>query len=114
MLALTMDPHASRQLQRVGDIGQLREAAMLSLGRLHWKFARRGGDANRCAARTYAVEAIRKLARRAAAEREQKVAIADLINGFPMQDGRLVYGLKETTESVPAILERIENKLVPR
>jgi hypothetical protein len=114
MLALTMDPHARRQLQRVGDIGQLREAAMLRLGRMHWKFARRGDDANRFPAPTSDVEEIRKLARRAAADREQKVAIADLINGFPMQDGRLVYGLKETTESVPAILERIENKLVPR
>jgi hypothetical protein len=114
MLALTMDPHARRQLQRVGDIGQLREAAMLRLGRMHWKFARRGDDANRFPAPTSDVEEIRKLARRAAADREQKVAIADLIAGFPMQDGRLVYGLKETTESVPAILERIENKLVPR
>jgi hypothetical protein len=114
MLALTMDPHARRQLQRVGDIGQLREAAMLRLGRMHWKFAMRGDDASRFPAPTSDVEEIRKLARRAAADREQKVAIADLINGFPMQDGRLVYGLKETTESVPAILERIENKLVPR
>ena len=114
MLALTMDPHARRQLQRVGDIGQLREAAMLRLGRTHWKFAKRGDEPSRFPSPTSDLEEIRKLARGAAADREQKVAIADLVNAFPTKDGRLVYGLKETIESVPAILERIESKLVPR
>ncbi|MGH6825389.1 Clp protease N-terminal domain-containing protein [Methyloceanibacter sp.] len=39
MLALTMDPSARRLLERVGDITQLREAAMQRLGRMHGRFA---------------------------------------------------------------------------
>lgn len=114
MLALTMDQQARRQLQRVGDIGQLREAAMLRLAKMHWKFARRADQMALFPSPTSDLEEIRKAARRAAADRDQKVAINDLVNAFPMKDGRLVYGLRESSESIPAILERIENKLVPR
>jgi hypothetical protein len=114
MLALTMEQQARRLLQRVGDVGQLREAAMLRLGKMHWKFARRTDQTSIFPSPTSDLEELRKTARRAAQDRDQKVAINDLVNAFPMKDGRLIYGLKETSESIPAILERIENKLVPR
>jgi hypothetical protein len=114
MLALTMDQQARRQLQRVGDVGQLREAAMLRLGKMHWKFARRVDQTSIFPSPTSDLEELRKTARRAAQDRDQKVTVNDLVNAYPMKDGRLVYGLKETSESIPAILERIENKLVPR
>jgi hypothetical protein len=114
MLALTMEQQARRLLQRVGDVGQLREAAMLRLGKMHWKFARRANEASIFPSPTSDLDELRKTARRAAQDRDQKIAINDLVNAFPMKDGRLVYGLKETSESIPAILERIENKLVPR
>src|SRR5262245_51058392 len=113
MLALTMDPHARKLLQRVADVGPLRETAMARLGRMHWKFARRADHRDRFPAPTSDLDEIRKAARTAAADREQRVSINDLVNAFPTKDGRLVYGPKETTESVPVILERIESKLVP-
>jgi hypothetical protein len=114
MLALTMDQQARKLLQRVGDIGQLREAAMIKLGKMHWKFARRPDRMDRFPSPTSDLEELRKMARHAAADRDQRVAINDLVNAFPTKDGRLVYGLRETAESVPAILERIESRLVPR
>ena len=77
MLALTMDPSARRLMERVGDIVQLREAASsgsegcaaVSHGRL---FPSQTSD----------LVDIRKTAREAASEREQLVAISDLINAF--------------------------------
>jgi hypothetical protein len=45
MLALTMDPNARRHLERVGDVAELRETAMLRLGKMNWRFAK-GADAD--------------------------------------------------------------------
>ncbi|MGH6825390.1 hypothetical protein [Methyloceanibacter sp.] len=56
---------------------------------------------------------IRKTAREAASERDQLVAISDLINAFPKADGRLTYGSGDGSKAV-ALMERIEQGLVPR
>ncbi len=114
MLALTMDQHARKLLQRLADVGLLREAAMIRLGKMHWKFARRPDQPHLLPSATSDLDEIHKAARNSAAERDQRIAVNDLVNAFPTKDGRIVYGLKETTDSVPAILERIESKLVPR
>ena len=78
MLALTMDPNARRLLERAGDIVQLREAAMQRLGRMHSRFST--GDS--FPSQTSDLVDIRKTAREAASEREQLVAISDLIMPF--------------------------------
>ena len=51
-------------------------------------------------------------ARKAAAEREQLIAISDLINAFPKLNGRLAYGSAEASPS--AVIDSIKNGLVPR
>jgi hypothetical protein len=56
---------------------------------------------------------IRRAAREAASEREQLVAISDLINAFPRADGRLTYGTGDGSKAV-VLMERIEQGLVPR
>jgi len=56
---------------------------------------------------------IRKAAREAASEREQLVAISDLINAFPKANGRLTYGSGDGSKAV-VLMERIEQGLVPR
>ncbi len=115
MLALTLDPTARRHLERVGDVALLREAAMLRLGKTNWKYARGASvDANGDPSPTADFDEIRKVARDAAAERDQKVAISDLINGFQTESERLTYGRRDLAEAVPAVLDRIENGLVPR
>ncbi|HVQ10486.1 MAG TPA: Clp protease N-terminal domain-containing protein, partial [Methyloceanibacter sp.] len=85
MLALTMDPNARRLIERIGDIVQLREAAMQRLGKMHSRFST--GDS--FPSQTSDLVDIRKTAREAASEREQLVAISDLINAFPQANGRL-------------------------
>jgi hypothetical protein len=108
MLALTMDPNARRLLDRVGDIVQLREAAMQRLGRMHSRFA----TAESLPLQTSDLLDIRKAAREAASERDQLVAISDLINAFPQANGRLTYGSGDGKAVV--LMERIEQGLVPR
>jgi hypothetical protein len=80
MLALTLDASARRLLDRVGDVTQLREAAMRRLGKMHSQFSI--GDPSQ----TADLADIRKIAREAAAEREQLVAISDLVNAFPREE----------------------------
>jgi hypothetical protein len=109
MLALTMDPNARRLLERAGDIVQLREAAMQRLGRMHSRFST--GDS--FPSQTSDLVDIRKTAREAASEREQLVAISDLINAFPKANGRLTYGSGDGSKAV-TLMERIEQGLVPR
>jgi hypothetical protein len=109
MLALTMDPNARRLLERGGDIVQLREAAMQRLGRMHSRFST--GDS--FPSQTSDLVDIRKTAREAASEREQLVAISDLINAFPKANGRLTYGSGDGSKAV-TLMERIEQGLVPR
>ena len=109
MLALTMDPSARRLLERVGDITQLREAAMQRLGRMHSRFA----TGEPLPSQTSDLMDIRKAAREAASEREQLVAISDLINAFPQANGRLTYGSGDGSKAV-VLMERIEQGLVPR
>ena len=109
MLALTMDPSARRLLERVGDITQLRDAAMQRLGRMHSRFA----TGESLPSQTSDLMDIRKAAREAASEREQLVAISDLINAFPQANGRLTYGSGDGSKAV-VLMERIEQGLVPR
>ena len=109
MLALAMDPSARRLLERVGDLVQLREAATQRLGRMHSRFTT--GDSFPW--QTSDLVDIRKAAREAASEREQLVAISDLINAFPKANGRLTYGSGDGAKAV-VLMERIEQGLVPR
>jgi hypothetical protein len=109
MLALTMDPNARRLLERAGDVAQLREAATQRLGKMHSRFA----TSDRLPSQTADLVDIRKAARDAASERDQLVAISDLINAFPKTDGRLMYGSGDGSKAV-TLMERIEQGLVPR
>lgn len=113
MLALTMDQNARKLLERAGDINALRETAMKQLGEMHWKFARPAGQETHFPAQTLDLEDVRKLARQGAAEREQRVAISDLINAFPREEGKLLYA-EQSRDTLPAVIERIENALMPR
>jgi hypothetical protein len=106
MLALTMDESGRRLLNRLGDIERLRKVAMGRLGRMHARYA--AGDPSQ----TSDLAEIRRTARAAAAEREQLVAISDLVNAFPKEGGRLLYGAPTTTRT-NALVERIEKGLVP-
>jgi ATP-dependent Clp protease ATP-binding subunit ClpA len=111
MLALTMDPNARRLLERVGDVVQLREAATQRLGRMNSRFSRTSGE--QALSPTSDLADIGKKARETAAEREQLVAISDLINAFPKANGRLTYVSGEDSRAV-ALIESIEKGLVPR
>ena len=113
MLALTMDQNARKLLERAGSINDLRETAMQRLGAMNWKFSRPSGPDIHFPAQTSDLESVRKLALQAASEREQRVAISDLINAFPREDGRLAYGIREEFD-VPTAIERIESGLMPR
>lgn len=77
---------------------------MRRLGKMHSRYT--AGDP----AQTSDLEDIRKAARAAAAEREQLVAIIDLVNAFPKENGRLTYASK----AEPRWEETIERGLVPR
>ncbi len=109
MLALTMDQNARRVLERVGDVTQLREAAMQRLG--HFGSAKDSSDPS--SNPTSDLADIAKAAREAANEREQSVAISDLINAFPKLNGRLTYGSGDGLQAV-ALMEKIEKGLIPR
>ena len=113
MLALTMDQNARKLLERAGDINALRETAMQQLGKMNWKFARPSGRERNMPMQTSDLEDIHKIALHAAAEREQRVAISDLINAFPHEQGQLAYGAREELD-VPAVIERIESGIAPR
>jgi hypothetical protein len=110
MLALTLDQTARRLLERVGDVAQLREAAMQNLGRNHTKSSRDIGD--QPLPPSSDLDDLAKAARQAAAEREQAIAISDLINAFPKANGRLTYGGGDNpgTEAViGSIVPRVED-----
>ena len=108
MLALTMDPNARRLIERIGDIVQLREAAMQRLGRCtavspratpsrhrhrtSWTFARQRGRPRRSAS--------------------SWSPISDLINAFPQANGRLTYGAGDGSKAI-TLMEKIEQGLVP-
>jgi ATP-dependent Clp protease ATP-binding subunit ClpA len=66
MIALTMDPNARRQLERVGDVMQLREAAMQWLGKMHSRYS----TSESFPSQTSDLKDIRTAARQAAAARE--------------------------------------------
>jgi hypothetical protein len=112
MLALTMDPNARRLLERLGDVVQLRESAMQRLGRMHSRFSRNVDEESQSP--TSDLVDIAKKAREAAAEREQLVAVSDLINAFPKANGGLTYGSGESSSKAIALLETIEQSIVPR
>jgi hypothetical protein len=112
MLALTMDPNARRLLERLGDVVQLRESAMQRLGRMHSRFSRNVDEESQSP--TSDLVDIAKKAREAAAEREQLVAVSDLINAFPKANGGLTYGSAESSSKAIALLETIEQRIVPR
>jgi hypothetical protein len=107
MLALTMDQNARRLLSRVGDIAQLRETATRRLEKFHNRYA--SGEP----AQSADLVDIRNAARNAAAERDQFVAVSDLVNAFPNENGRLVYGTSDDSRAL-ALMEKIESGLVPR
>lgn len=111
MLALTLDQSARRLLERVGNIAQLRDAAMRRLGKNHTKSSRDIGD--QPLPPTSDLDDLAKAARQAAAEREQSIATSDLINAFPKVDGRLTYAAGESAGTV-AVIDTIEKGLVPR
>jgi len=111
MLALTMDPNARRLLERVGDVTQLRESAMQRLGKIHSRFSQ--DIAERSTSPTSDLVDIAKMAREAAAERDQSVAISDLINAFSKANGRLTYGSGDGSQPT-ALMTKIEQGLVPR
>ncbi|HXG79328.1 MAG TPA: Clp protease N-terminal domain-containing protein [Methyloceanibacter sp.] len=108
MLALTMDPGARRQLERVGDVDQLRAFAMRRLGKNYNK----SDSADQMPVPTSDLADIGKKAREAAAEREQLVSISDLIGAFPKENGRLTYGAGESSRAV-AVMETIETRVIP-
>src|SRR5262245_8238034 len=110
MLALTMDQNARRLIERVGEVAQLHEAAMQKLGKNYTKSSRDVG--NQPLPPTSDLADLAKAAREAAAEREQLIAINDLINAFPRANGRLVYGTSEVSSS--AVIDSIKNVLVPK
>jgi len=111
MLALAMDPNARRHLERVGDVVQLREVAMERLGR---NYTRTSADTSESSpAPTSDLADIGKRAREAAAEREQPVAVSDLINAFPKENGRLTYTVGGGEQAL-VLMEKIERGLVPR
>jgi hypothetical protein len=56
---------------------------------------------------------VQKTARQAADERDQRIAVSDLIAAFPQQDGQLSYGQKAIADTIPAVIERIEHGLLP-
>ena len=111
MLALTMDPNARRLLERVGDINQLREAAMRRVSKMHSRLSRSADD--QPLSPTSDLSDIAKRAREMAAEREQSVAISDLVAAFPRADGRLSYGSTDSSQAM-ALMVKIEQGLVPR
>jgi hypothetical protein len=82
---------------------------MQRLGRMHSRFA----TGESLPSQTSDLMDIRKAAREAASEREQLVAISDLINAFPQANGRLTYGSGDGSKAV-VLMERIEQSLVPR
>ena len=86
MLALTMDRKRATVAQSGRRHRRLREAAMRRLGTDARPIA--AGDPSQ----TSDLADIRKAARAAAAEREQLVAISDLVNAFPRENDRLTYG----------------------
>jgi hypothetical protein len=109
MIALTMDPNARRQLERVGDVTQLREAAMQRLGKMHSRYS----TGESFPSQTADLKDVRDAARQAAAEREQLVAINDLINAFSKANGRLTYGAGDGSQAL-TLMGKIEQGLVPR
>jgi hypothetical protein len=111
MLALTMDSNARRQLERVGDVVQLREIAMERLGRNYTRSSARTSELSPVP--TSDLADIGKRAREAAAEREQLVAISDLIAALPKDNGRLSYTGGAGMQAL-ALMAKIEQGLVPR
>jgi hypothetical protein len=107
MLALTLDPRARRLLEHVGDVIELRDTAMKRLGAMHTKYS--SGEP----AQTSDLAHIRQAAREAAAEREQLVAISDLVNAFPKANGRLTYASGGDAKT-RALIDKIESGLIPR
>jgi hypothetical protein len=107
MLALTLDSGGRRLLERVGDVTQLRDTAMKRLGAMHARYS--SGEP----AQTADLADLRQAAREAAAEREQLVAISDLVNAFPKADGRLTYASGGDAKA-RALIDKIENGLIPR
>lgn len=112
MLALTMDPNARRLLERLGDVVQLRESAMQRLGTMHCRSSRNVDEGSQSP--TSDLVDIAKKAREAAAERGQLVAVSDLINAFPKANQSLTYGTSEGSSKAIALLETIEQTIVPR
>jgi Clp amino terminal domain, pathogenicity island component len=111
MLALTMDQSARRLLERVADVAKLREIAMQRLGKNYTRSSRDVSE--QPLPPTSDLADLGKAARAAAAEREQLIAISDLISAFPKRDGRLTYGSDENSRA-SAVIESIEKGLVPR
>lgn len=111
MLALTMDENARRQLERVGELVQLREVAMERLGRNYTRSSTHSSDLSPVP--TSDLADIGTRAREAAAERDQLVSISDLISAFPKENGRLTYAARAGTQAL-ALMEKIEQGLVPR
>jgi hypothetical protein len=110
MLALIMEPAARRLLERVSDVSQLRETAMRRLG--HYGSARNAGEQSSTTP-TADLADIAKKARDAANEREQSVAVSDLVYAFPQVNGRLTYAAGEGDQAM-SVLARIETGLVPK
>jgi hypothetical protein len=110
MLALTMDASARRLLERIADVAQVRETAMQKLGKNYTRSSRDVGE--QTLPPTSDLADLGKAAREAAAEREQLIAISDLINSFPKVNGRLAYGNGEVSPT--AVIESIKNGLVPK
>ena len=104
MLALTMDPSARRLLERVADIGQLRDTAMQRLGKNYTRSSRDVGE--QPLPPTSDLADLGKAAREAAAEREQLIAISDLINAFPRVNGRMTYGSTEVSPTAVIELDK--------
>jgi hypothetical protein len=110
MLALTMDPSARRLLERVADIGQLRDTAMQRLGKNYTRSSRDVGE--QLLPPTSDLADLGKVAREAAAEREQLIAVSDLINAFPKANGRMTYGITEVSPT--EVIDSLKNGLVPK
>jgi hypothetical protein len=117
MLALTLDQTARKTLESVGDIRKLRESAARILGETNWKFLKDHIDSNKFEpSLTADLMDIFERARQVAFDRGQEVAVSDLANAFTkdVSQSRLLYGVRDDTDLVPRVVDRIEKDMASR
>lgn len=117
LLAMTLDQRSRKMLERVGDVGQLRQGAMQVIGRMHWRYSEGRGEAEKLPnAVTADLWDIFEAAKHEADDRQQEVSTADLIRAFPKggPGEELTYGAEDDYAAVPQVIDRVEKGLTPR